>query len=104
MPGRAHRHALHEDADAQARLPQEFEMNSGPGQPGEKPAETHTAALQDREAPADHGHGAFVEIAEWRRRGLRDDAMLNQPSGIAALLHGHLGHAGQWMTVLVERR
>ena len=55
LPCQVHPHPLHEDADAQARLPQEFEMNSGPGQPGEKPAETHMAALQHRETPADHG-------------------------------------------------
>ena len=79
-------------------------MNGGPGQPGEKPAETQTAALKHGEALADQGHGAFVEIVEGRRRGLRDDPTVNQHSGVAALLHGSLGHAGQWMTVLIERR
>src|SRR4029453_9994860 len=93
LPGQVHPHPLDEDADPEARLPQELETKSGPGEPGEKPAEAHTAALQHREAPADHGHRPFVEIAEWRGYKCSDDATVNQPAGVPAFLHGHLGHA-----------
>jgi hypothetical protein len=46
----------------------------------------------------------FVEAVEWSRRGVRDDATVNQHAGMAALLHGYLGNAGQRMSVLIERR
>src|SRR6267142_4824209 len=62
LPGHVHPHPLHEDADPEARLPQEFEMNGGPRQPGQKPAETQAAALEHGEALTDHGHGPFVEV------------------------------------------
>src|SRR5438128_2208283 len=104
LPGDVRPYPLHEDADPEARLRQEFEMDRGPCQPREKPAEVQPAALQHGEALANHRHGPFVEVAERRRRRFPGDATVNDGSGVAALLHGHLCDAGQRMTVLIERR
>src|SRR6266566_3168379 len=62
------------------------------------------AALHDGKAFANHCHVAFVEIAKWRRSGLSEEAFSNQPSRVTSSLHRHLGHAGQRLAVLLNRR
>src|SRR5437667_4473465 len=104
LPGQVCPYPLHEDADPEARLRQEFEVYGSPCEPGEKTAEAQPAGLQDGETSADDRHRAFVEITKRGRRGFAADAPVNQRARIAPLLHRHLGHAGQWPPVLIERR
>ena len=79
-------------------------MYGSPCEPGEKTAEAQPAGLQDGETSADDRHRAFVEITKRGRRGFATDTPVNQRARIATLLHRHLGHAGQWSPVLIERR
>src|SRR5215510_12015442 len=95
-------HPLHEDADAQARLPQEFQMHGGPCHPREKAAEIDEAAVQHSKALADDSHRSFVEVPERLQGGLPRDASANQLPRIAALLHRNLRDAGERTTVLIE--
>src|SRR5215470_6122487 len=104
LSGEIQPYPLHEDADAKARLSQEFEMHGGPCHPRQKAAEVDPAAVQHGEALADDCHGSFVEVSERLQGGLPSDAPTNQLRGIAALLHRHLSDAWQRMTVLIERR
>src|SRR5262249_49223720 len=94
----------HENADAETRLRQEFQMHRGPCHPREKAAEAQSTAFQHGEALADNRHAPFVEVAERSWRGLSFDATLNQPPRIAALLHRHLRHPGQRPPTLREGR
>src|SRR5712691_10163343 len=61
------------------------------------------AALHDGEPLADHCHVAFVEITEWRRDGLSQEAFSNQPSRVTSSLHRDLSHTGQGLAVLLNR-
>ena len=64
---------LNEDADAKVGVAKKLEVHRGPCHPGEKAAEPQPAALQHGETLADHGHVAFVEVAERRRCGFALD-------------------------------
>src|SRR5262249_56049174 len=97
-------HPLHEDADAKARLAQEFEMYRGPCHPREKAAEVDPAAVQHGEALADDGHRSFVEVPEGLQGGLPRDASANQPRRIVSLLHRNLRDPGKRTTILIARR
>src|SRR6185436_20184575 len=79
-------------------------MHGRPHHPCEKAAEPHAPALQHGKPLADHRQVPLVEVTEWWRGGLTADASSNQPAGIASLLHRDLRHAGQRMTILLERR
>src|ERR1700722_4914437 len=53
---------LQEDPRAQTGLPQELQMHSCPGEPGEEAAGMNLPALEYGKALADHGHIAFIEV------------------------------------------
>src|SRR5882724_1444378 len=59
---------LQEHADFQAELRQKSDMNESPCEPRDEAVQVELSALQNAVAFADHGHGAFVEIAKrlWR--------------------------------------
>src|SRR5215470_5661683 len=103
LSGEIQPYPLHEDADAKARLSQEFEMHGGPCHPRQKAAEVDPTAVQHGEALADDSHGSFVEVPERLQRGLPLDASANQPRRIAPLLHRNLRDSGERTTVLIER-
>jgi hypothetical protein len=84
-------------------LRQELEMYGRPREPRHEATYADFAALHHSEALAHHGHAALVKVAKWARRGMADDAEVNQLPCIAPLLHRHLRDTGQGITVLIER-
>src|SRR5580658_6069217 len=86
---------LEKNTQTETRRRQELEMHGCPSKPRPEPADMHLAGLQHRKALAHHGHAAFVEVAEWGRRGIAGHAVANQLPGIAPLLHRHLRDAWQ---------
>src|SRR5437016_7091917 len=55
---------LQEHADFQTELRQKRDVNESPPKPRNETVQPKFAALQNCVALADHGHGAFVEIAK----------------------------------------
>src|SRR5712691_10412097 len=94
---------LEKDTYPKAGLSHEFEVHGCPRQPRDKAAHVHLSALQDGEPLPDDGHVALVEVVEGTGSGLSSYPSVNEPPRIASLLHRHLGHARQRMTILVER-
>jgi hypothetical protein len=93
---------LHEDAHAKAGLGQKLQMHHSPCEPRQDTAAAELAALQNGKALSDDRHIALVEIAEWPGRRLAGDAAFYQPASVAALLHCHLRHARQRLTILIR--
>ena len=94
---------MNENAYAQARLREKLEMNPRPGKPCDETGHLELSTLQDRKPFSNHGHVAFVEIAERRWGLLTGDCAVNQLTGVAALLDRDLRDPGQRPAVLVER-
>src|SRR5262249_4719689 len=94
---------LHEYTHAHTGLRQKLQMHERPGKPRKKPAHVYSAALQHSEALAHYRHVALVKVAEWRWSILPCYSPMDQPAGIAPLLHRDLRHTRKRLAVLIER-
>jgi hypothetical protein len=96
-------HPLRKDAELQAGLGEESNVDESPHQPGPKPAELHSSTLQHREILANNGKIALIEITKWWRRRMAHHFAEDGQGCILALLHSNLRDPGEQSPVLIER-
>src|SRR5437870_4060562 len=92
------------DSPPVSRSREKRNVNKSPHQPRREPAQRDNTGIQNGEAAPNHGHVAFVDIAEWWWRGTPGLALGNHVAHEAPLLHGHLRDPGQWCAILLEGR
>src|SRR5258708_38784784 len=103
LSGQEHPAPLQEHADFQTEPRQKRDVNESPCEPCEETVQTNFSALQNCVTLADHGHGAFVEIAKRLWRLLTCKLSPNQFSNVTSLLHCNLSNSRQRFSVLIER-
>src|SRR5262249_31300824 len=79
------------------------DVDKSPRQPRREPAQLDKAGIQNGAAAPDHGHVAFVKIAERWWHGTPGLAMRDHFAHETSLLHGHLRDPGQRLAILIER-
>src|SRR5215469_1084335 len=104
LPGQRGPLPLHEDAQTEARCGEELEVHRHPNEPSHETAYSDLPALQHSEALADHSHAALVKVVERGRRGIPNNAVVNQLCRITPLLHRYLSKPRQGFAILVKRR
>src|SRR5262245_55325391 len=102
LPGEIRPHRLCPDPPPISQSWEKRNMDQSPHQPRREPAQLDEAGIQNGAAAPDHGHVAFVEIAERWWRGPPRLALGNHVAHEASLLHGHLRDPGQGFAVLLE--
>src|SRR5262249_41352618 len=102
LPGEIRPYRLYPDPPPVAQSREKRNVDTRPRQPRREPAQLDKARIQNGEAAPDHGHVAFVEIAERRWRGTPGLAPGNHVAHEAPLLHGHLRDPGQGFAILLE--
>src|SRR5215471_15732173 len=95
LPGEIRPERLCPDPPPVSQSREKRNVDKRPRQPRREPAQLDEAGIQNGEAAPNHGHVAFVKIAERGWHGTPDLTMRDHFAHIMSLLHGHLRDPGQ---------